>query len=107
VDDDLVDLAWTKKGVKKKSRREFCVIFLHFSLLCSKKKGKKMSKEEGNESGSDDDIAFADDDNDTNAQEEETNVESYDSEDENLQKEVRTRRRGRFFVFSFFFSLLV
>ena len=48
------------------------------------------NKEEGNESGSDDDIAFADDDNDTNAQEEETNVESYDSEDEDLQKEVRT-----------------
>jgi hypothetical protein len=61
-----------------------------------------MSKEEGNESGSDDDIAFADDDNDTNAQEEETNVESYDSEDENLQKEVRTTSRTNF-VFSFFF----
>jgi hypothetical protein len=66
-----------------------------------------MSKEEGNESGSDDDIAFADDDNDTNAQEEETNVESYDSEDENLQKEVRTTRRGRFLFFLSFSLFLV
>ena len=62
-----------------------------------------MSKEEGNESGSDDDIAFADDDNDTNAQEEETNVESYDSEDEDLQKEVRTTRPRTIFVFSLLF----
>lgn len=43
-------------------------------------------KDEGNDSGSDDDIAFADDDNDT--KDEETNVESYDSDDENLE-EVR------------------
>ena len=57
------------------------------------------NKEEGNESGSDDDIAFADDDNDTNAQEEETNVESYDSEDEDLQKEVRTTRPRTIFCF--------
>ena len=63
------------------------------------------NKEEGNESGSDDDIAFADDDNDTNAQEEETNVESYDSEDEDLQKEVRTTSPRTIFVFSFLFSL--
>ena len=43
-------------------------------------------KDEGNDSGSDDDIAFADDDNDR--KDEETNVESYDSDDENLE-EVR------------------
>jgi len=60
-----------------------------------KKKIRRMSakgggggEEGGNESGSDDDIAFADDDYDANAQgEEETNVESYDS-DENVE-EVR------------------
>jgi hypothetical protein len=66
------------------------------------------NKEEGNESGSDDDIAFADDDNDTNAQEEETNVESYDSEDEDLQKEVRTTGvEDDFCFFLFFFSLFL
>jgi len=44
-----------------------------------------MGKDEGNnDSGSDDDIAFADDDNDT--KDEETNVESYDSDDENLEE---------------------
>ena len=74
------------------------------SLFGSKKKRKKMSEEEGNESGSDDDIAFADDDNDTNAQEEETNVESYDSEDENLQKEVRTTFEDDFCFFFLFLS---
>ena len=51
-------------------------------------KGGGGGEEGGNESGSDDDIAFADDDYDANAQgEEETNVESYDS-DENVE-EVR------------------
>ena len=65
------------------------------------------NKEEGNESGSDDDIAFADDDNDTNAQEEETNVESYDSEDEDLQKEVRTTGVEDDFCFFFSFSLFL
>ena len=50
--------------------------------------GGKDDQEGNNDSGSDDDIAFADDDYDANAQgEEETNVESYDS-DENVE-EVR------------------
>jgi hypothetical protein len=50
-----------------------------------KKKKNMMGKDEGNnDSGSDDDIAFADDDNDT--KDEETNVESYDSDDENLEE---------------------
>ena len=64
------------------------------ALLRAQKKIRRMSakggggEEGGNESGSDDDIAFADDDYDANAQgEEETNVESYDS-DENVE-EVR------------------
>ena len=42
--------------------------------------GGKDDQEGNNDSGSDDDIAFADDDNDT--KDEETNVESYDSDDE-------------------------
>ena len=54
----------------------------------SKKKktnmGGKDDQEGNNDSGSDDDIAFADDDNDT--KDEETNVESYDSDDENLEE---------------------
>jgi hypothetical protein len=55
----------------------------------SKKKKKKTNMggkddEGNNDSGSDDDIAFADDDNDT--KDEETNVESYDSDDENLEE---------------------
>ena len=65
------------------------------ALLRAQNKIRRMSakgggggEEGGNESGSDDDIAFADDDYDANAQgEEETNVESYDS-DENVE-EVR------------------
>jgi hypothetical protein len=53
--------------------------------LVQKKKKNVMGKDEGNnDSGSDDDIAFADDDNDT--KDEETNVESYDSDDENLEE---------------------
>ena len=60
------------------------------SLLVQKKKKKKTNmggkddQEGNNDSGSDDDIAFADDDNDT--KDEETNVESYDSDDENLEE---------------------
>ena len=51
-------------------------------------KGGGGGEEGGNESGSDDDIAFADDDYDANAQgEEETNVESYDSDE--IVEEVR------------------
>ena len=46
--------------------------------------GGKDDQEGNNDSGSDDDIAFADDDNDT--KDEETNVESYDSDDENLEE---------------------
>ena len=85
--------------------KELCS-FLHFLLFFVQK--KMSNKEEGNESGSDDDIAFADDDNDTNAQEEETNVESYDSEDEDLQKEVRTTGVEDDFCFFFsFFSLFL
>ena len=55
--------------------------------LVQKKKtnmGGKDDQEGNNDSGSDDDIAFADDDNDT--KDEETNVESYDSDDENLEE---------------------
>ena len=58
------------------------------SKLSFKKKktnmGGKDDQEGNNDSGSDDDIAFADDDNDT--KDEETNVESYDSDDENLEE---------------------
>ena len=57
------------------------------ALAFKKKKtnmGGKDDQEGNNDSGSDDDIAFADDDNDT--KDEETNVESYDSDDENLEE---------------------
>ena len=57
------------------------------ALVQKKKKtnmGGKDDQEGNNDSGSDDDIAFADDDNDT--KDEETNVESYDSDDENLEE---------------------
>ena len=78
----------------KKVEPEFWLFFSR--PLSPQKKPTKLSlvqkkktmggKDEGNDSGSDDDIAFADDDNDT--KDEETNVESYDSDDENLE-EVR------------------
>ena len=48
--------------------------------------GGKDDQEGNNDLGSDDDIAFADDDNDT--KDEETNVESYDSDDEENLEEV-------------------
>ena len=57
-----------------------------FSFKKKKKKTNRGGKDDegNNDSGSDDDIAFADDDNDT--KDEETNVESYDSDDENLEE---------------------
>ena len=56
-----------------------------FSFKKIKKTNMGGKDDQGNnDSGSDDDIAFADDDNDT--KDEETNVESYDSDDENLEE---------------------